>query len=44
MNAPVHNVCGEDHRIALVAMGGEVLRYWKTSALLAAAASLLAAP
>ena len=36
MSAPAHDVCGGDHRIALVAMRDEALRYWKTTALLAA--------
>jgi len=36
MNAPAHDVCGGDHRVALVAMRDETLRYWKTTASLAA--------
>ena len=44
MSAPAYDVCGGDHRIALVAMGDEALGYWKTTALLAATpASLLGA-
>ena len=36
MERRTRNVCGGDHRIALVAMRDEVSRYWRTTALLAA--------
>ena len=35
MKAGRPNVCGGDHRVAWVAMLGEVTRYWKTTVLLA---------